>query len=345
MANIAVKVELTNEERKELESLRRSRKTALARRAALEAAEGLTNKEAKLKMTAAMAGKWRRRFAERRLDGLCDELRPGAPRRDGDIAGVIRRTEAPPGAAHWSLRSMSRAVGYGPSTIHRIWRAFHLKPHRSETLSKDSPFVEKARDGLYLDPPEQALVLSVVEKSQMQALDRAQPLPMRPGQAEGRTHDYKRDGTTSLFAALGVATGKVIGKCRRSEEFRKFLDYGNVPSDIHIVMDNYAARKTEANRFVKRPRWHVHYAPSSASWINQLERFFGLLTEKRLRRGVRRSTADRERGIHSYAVNDDPKPFRRVKSADEIPTRRFCRRTLETSQVQAKDARASESGR
>ena len=344
MANVAVKVELTNEERKELESLRRSRKTALARRAALEA-EGLTNKEAKLKMTAATAGKWHRRFAERRLDSLRDELRPGAPRRDGDIAGVIRRTRSAAGRRPMEPALHVQSGGLRPSTIHRIRRAFRLKPHRSETLSKDPPFVEKARDGLYLDPPERAPVLNVDEKSQMQALDRVQPLPMRPGQAEGRTHDYKRDGTTSLFAALGVATGKVIGKCRRSEEFRKFLDYRNVPSDIHIVMDNYAARKTEANWFVKRPRWHVHYAPSSASWINQLERFFGLLTEKRLRRGVRRSTADRERGIHSYAVNDDPKPFRRVKSADEIPTRRFCRRTLETSQVQAKDARASESGR
>ena len=340
MAYIAVKVELTNEERKELESLRRSRKTALARRAALEAAEGLTNKEAKPKMTAATAGKWRRRFAERRLDGLRDEPRPGAPRRDGDIAGVIRRTRNAAGRRPMEPALHVQSGGLRPSTIHRIRRAFRLKPNRSETLSKDPPFVEKARDGLYLDPPERALVLSVDEKSQMQALDRAL---MRPGQAERRTHDYKRDGTTSLFAALGVATGKVIGKCRRSEEFRKFLDYDNVPSDIH--MDNYAARKTEANRFVKRPRWHVHYAPSSASWINQVERFFGLLTERRLRRGVRRSTAGLERGIHSYAVNDDPKPFRRVKSADEIPTRRFCRRTLETSQVQAKNARTSESGR
>ena len=197
MAYIAVKVELTNEERKELESLRRSRKTALARRAALEAAEGLTNKEAKPKMTAATAGKWRRRFAERRLDGLRDEPRPGAPRRDGDIAGVIRRTRNAAGRRPMEPALHVQSGGLRPSTIHRIRRAFRLKPNRSETLSKDPPFVEKARDGLYLDPPERALVLSVDEKSQMQALDRAL---MRPGQAERRTHDYKRDGTTSLFA-------------------------------------------------------------------------------------------------------------------------------------------------
>ena len=363
MANRAVKVELTDEERKELESLGRSHRTAqaLARRAriVLASAEGLANKEiaAKLKMTQATVGKWRRRFAERRLDGLHDEPRPGAPRRigDDDIADVIRRTleETPPDATHWSLRSMSGAVGYAPSTIHRIWRAFC--PHRGETfkLSKDPLFVEKVRDivGLYLNPPERALVLSVDEKSQVQALDRTQPLlPMRPGQAERRTHDYKRNGTTSLFAALDVATGKVIGKCfrrHRSEEFRKFLNYieDNVPPDldIHIIMDNYATHKTDAirNWFAKRPRWHVHFTPTSASWINQVERFFGLLTEKQLRRGVHRSTADLEQAIHAYidTVNDDPKPFRWTKSADAIlaSIQRFCLRTLETAQTQAKN--------
>jgi transposase len=295
--------------------------------------------------------KWRRRFAERRLDGLLDEPRPGTPRKIGDdaIAETIRLTleATPSGATHWSLRSMAKAVGYAPSTIHRIWRAFGLQPHRSETfkLSNDPLFVEKVRDiaGLDMSPPERALVLCVDEKSQIQALDRSQPLlPMRPGQVERRTHDYTRHGTTSLFAALDIATGAVIGRCypkHRSSEFRKFLDQieASVPADldVHLVMDNYATHKTKPIRdwLAKRPRWHVHFTPTGASWINQVERFFALVTDKQIRRGVHRSTQHLENDIRAFidAHNADPKPFRWTRSADDIlaAIQRFCARTRE----------------
>lgn len=372
MAKVAVTIVLTVEERRELEGLSRRRKTAqgLARRAriVLAAAEGLENKAiaARLGADVNTVGKWRRRYAEHGLDGLYDEPRPGAPRTIGDdeIAETVRLTleATPPDATHWSLRSMARAVGHAPSTIHRIWRAFGLQPHRTKTfkLSTDPFFVEKVRDivGLYLAPPEHALVLCVDEKSQIQALDRSQPLlPMRPGQVERRSHDYKRHGTTSLFAALDVATGKIIGQCylrHRAREFRKFLDRieANAPNDldIHIVMDNYATHKTKAIRdwFAKRPRWHVHFTPTSASWINQVERFFALLSEKQLRRGVHRSTKELEQTILDYldTVNKDPKPFRWTKSADDIlaTIKRFCLRTLETAEIQSTLCKTSESG-
>ncbi len=300
-----------------------------------------------------------------RLDGLLDEPRPGTPRQIGDdeIADTIRRTleTTPPGATHWSLRSMARAVGYAPSTIHRIWRAFGLQPHRTETfkLSTDTLFVEKVRDivGLYLSPPERALVLCVDEKSQIQALDRSQPLlPMRPGQVERRTHDYTRHGTTSLFAALDIASGAVIGRCypkHRSSEFRRFLDQieVNVPGelDVHLVMDNYATHKTKLIRdwLAKRPRWHVHFTSTGSissgaqSWINQVERFFALITDKQIRRGVHRSTQQLEADIGAFVGvhNADPKPFRWTKSADDIlaAIQRFCIRTNKIS-------RTSESG-
>ena len=369
---VAVAIELSVLERAELESLARRHKTAqgLARRAriVLASAEGLENKTIaeRLGVTADTVGLWRRRYSERGLDGLYDEPRSGAPRTIGDdaIAETIRLTleTTPRDATQWSLRSMSRAVGYAPSTIHAIWKAFGLQPHRSETfkLSSDPLFVEKVRDivGLYLAPPERALVLCVDEKSQIQALDRSQPmLPMRPGQVERRSHDYKRHGTTSLFAALDIATGKVIGQCfprHRAGEFRKFLNRieANVPDDldIHIVMDNYATHKTPAIRkwFAKRPHWHVHFTPTSASWINQVERFFALLTEKQLRRGVHRSTAELEQVILDYLdiVNEDPKPFRWTKPANEIlaTIQRFCLRTLETAEIQSTLCRTSESG-
>jgi transposase len=294
---------------------------------------------------------WRNRFAQQRLDGLLDEPRPGAPRKIGDekIADVVTTTleTMPPAATHWSTRSMARASGLSVSTVHRIWRAFSLQPHRSETfkLSTDPLFVEKVRDivGLYLDPPDRALVLCVDEKSQIQALDRTQPLlPLRPGQAERRTHDYKRHGTTSLFAALDVKAGTIIGKCmprHRAEEFRRFLDMveQNVPDDldIHVVMDNASSHKTKLIRdwFAKRPNWHPHFTPTSASWINQVERFFGLLTEQQIRRGAHRSTRQLEAAITDYldARNADPKPFRWTKSANDIlaAVARFCQRTLD----------------
>jgi len=328
----------------------------LSRRASivLLAADGLQNKEiaARLGCTQMTVSVWRKRFATERLDGLYDEPRPGAPRKIGDeaIADTIRLTleTLPEGATHWSLRSMARRTNYAPSTIHRIWQAFSLKPHRTETfkLSTDPLFVDKVRDivGLYMAPPERAMVLCVDEKSQIQALDRTQPLlPMRPGQIERRSHDYTRHGTTSLFAALDIATGKIIGKCyprHRSTEFRKFLDRieDAVPSDldIHIVMDNYATHKTQVIRdwFAKRPRWHVHFTPTSASWINQVERFFAMLTEKQIQRGVHRSTTELETAIHTFidARNSDAKPFKWTKSADDIlaSIRRFC---LATNQI------------
>lgn len=369
---VAVAIELSVLERGELAGLSRRHKTAqsLARRARiiLAAAEGLENKviAERLGVNVNTVGTWRRRYWERGLDGLYDEPRPGAPRQIGDdaIAETVRLTleTTPRDATHWSLRSMARAVGYAPSTIHGIWRAFGLQPHRSKTfkLSSDPFFVEKVRDivGLYLAPPEHALVLCVDEKSQIQALDRSQPmLPMRPGQVERRSHDYKRHGTTSLFAALDVATGKIIGQCflrHRAREFRKFLDRieANVPNDldIHIVMDNDATHKTKAIRdwFAKRPRWHAHFTPTSASWINQVERFFALLTEKQLRRAVHRSTRELEQAVLDYLdiVSEYPKPFRWTKSADDIlaAIQRFCLRTLETAEIQSTLCRTSESG-
>ena len=229
---------------------------------------------------------------------------------------------------------MAEKVGVSQSTVSRIWRAFGLQPHRQDTfkLSTDPLFIEKLRDvvGLYLAPPERAVVLCVDEKSQIQALDRTQPLlPMRPGQAERRTHDYVRHGTTSLFAALDVATGEVIGRCyrrHRAEEFRRFLNEldKRVPEelDVHVVMDNASSHKTVAIRrwFARRPRFHAHFTPTSSSWVNLVERFFSLLTQKQLRRGVHRSTGELERAIREYLAiyNEDPKPFVWTKSADEI---------------------------
>jgi transposase len=254
----------------------------------------------------------------------------------------------PRDATHWSTRSLAKQCGLSRSTVSRIWRAFALQPHRTETfkLSKDPLFIEKVRDivGLYMNPPDRALVLCVDEKSQIQALDRTQPLlPMRPGQAERRSHDYKRHGTTSLFAALDVKTGTVIGACHRrhrSVEFRKFLDTIEqaVPSslDIHLILDNYGTHKTAAIRswLAKRPRFHVHFTPTSASWINLVERWFAALTEKQIRRGVHRSVHQLEAAIKNYLAltNASPKPFIWTKTADEILTSvaRFCQRTSET---------------
>lgn len=372
MGKSAVRIELTPAIRGELEGLTKRRRTAqgLARRAqiVLLAADGLENKEivARLKIAPDTVGTWRRRFAAQGIDGLYDEPRPGAPRQIGDdeVAETIRKTleETPNAATHWSLRSMAKAVGYAPSTIHRIWKAFGLQPHRSESfkLSTDPFFVEKVRDivGLYMAPPERALVLSVDEKSQIQALDRSQPLlPMRPGQIERHTHDYTRHGTLSLFAALDIATGKIIGRCyprHRSKEFLSFLRQidARVPGDldVHLVMDNYATHKTKPVRdfLAKRPRWHVHLTPTGASWINQVERFFAELTDKQIRRGVHRSTAELETAITAYieATNAEPKPFRWTKSADDIlaSVQRFCLRTLDAAATPVKIPRTSESG-
>jgi transposase len=352
----AATIVLDDAERSELVGLTRKHGApqALAERAriVLAAASGLNNKEIATKVGACSAtvGTWRNRFLERRMDGLYDEPRPGAPRQIGDdeIAMLIRKTleTRPDGSTHWSLRTMGREVGHAPSTVHRIWQAFGLQPHRSETfkLSSDPLFVEKVRDivGLYLSPPDRAVVLCVDEKSQIQALERTQPaLPMRPGQPERRTHDYKRHGTTSLFAALDVKVGTIIGKCmarHRTQEFRKFLDEveRNVPADldVHVIMDNYGTHKTKLirNWFAKRARWHVHFTPTSASWLNQVERFFALLTERAIRRGVFSSVRELETAINTYirVTNANPKPFCWTKAADDIlaSIRRFCLRTL-----------------
>lgn len=344
---------LSDEERSELKALAARRKTAQAlafrARIVLACAEGGENKDvaAQLDVDRATVGKWRRRFVERRLDGLHDEPRSGTPRTIGDarIEAVIVKTleSLPADATHWSSRSMAEESGVSVSSVQRIWRAFGLQPHRMETfkLSTDPEFVAKVRDvvGLYVSPPEHAVVLCVDEKSQIQALDRSQPmLPMRPGQAARRSHDYKRHGTTSLFAALDVATGRVIGKCygrHRAAEFRKFLDEieAAVPDslDVHLIMDNYATHKTPLirNWLAKRPRWQVHLTPTSASWLNQVERFFALLTDRKIRRGIYRSVTALKADIGAFIAhhNADPKPFRWTKSADDIlaSIERFCR--------------------
>jgi len=324
---------------------------ALAQRAriVLACAGGRTNTRVarELRLTKQTVGKWRSRFVAARLDGLLDEPRPGTPRRisDAQVEQMVTLTlEAKPrDATHWSTRAMAARCGLSQSTVSRIWRAFGLQPHRAESfkLSRDPLFVEKVRDivGLYLDPPDRALVLCTDEKSQIQALDRTQPLlPMRSGQIERRPHDYVRHGTTSLFAALDVKTGTVIGRCHRRHravEFRKFLDTidATVPPDldIHLILDNYATHKTPLiRRLSKRPRFHLHFTPTGASWINLVERWFATLTDKQIRRGVHRSTRALETAILEYIAitNEQPRPFRWTKTADEIlaSVERFCRR-------------------
>jgi len=350
---------VTEEERERLQQWARRPKSsqALAQRSriVLECAAGKNNQEVarELGVKPQTVGKWRGRFVAKRLDGLLDEPRPGTGQRlsDREVERVLTMTleKTPRDATHWSTRSMAKASGLSHSSVSRIWRAFALAPHRSETfkLSKDPLFIEKVRDivGLYMNPPERALVLCVDEKSQIQALDRSQPvLPMRPGQAERRSHDYTRHGTTSLFAALDVKTGRIVGQIHRRHrtlEFRQFLDAidAAVPAnlDVHLILDNYGTHKTPIIHrwLVKRPRFHLHFTPTGASWINMVERWFGLLTEKQIRRGVFRSTQQLEKAIRNYidTYNEHPKPFIWSKSADQIleSVARFCKRTSETA--------------
>ena len=271
---------------------------------------------------------------------------------DDAVERVVTRTleTKPANATHWSTRGMAKAVGMSQSAVSRIWRAFGLKPHRAETfkLSTDPNFVEKVRDvvGLYLAPPENAIVLSVDEKSQVQALDRTQPMmPMTPTQAERGTHDYVRHGVTSLFAAVNVATGAVIGKCHRrhrSREFVKFLDHIDATLvreegvSVHVILDNYATHKTPAVKrwFLRHPEYHLHFIPTSSSWLNQVERFFAEITEKRIRRGSFRSVPALEKAIAEYVAghNADPKPFQWVADADSILDRikKVCERTFDS---------------
>ena len=349
---------LTDDERAKLEAWVRRPKTAqrlaLRSRIVLAAADGRSNTAiaADLRITLPTVGKWRQRFLDKRLDGLTDDPRPGPPRTitDAHVEDVVTRTleSKPANATHWSTRGMATATGLSQTAVSRIGRAFGLQPHRHETfkLSTDPYFVEKVRDvvGLYLDPPDRAVVLSVDEKSQVQALDRTQPvLPMTPGQAERGTHDYVRHGTTSLFAALDVATGKVIGRCHRRHRHQEFVKFladidAAVPAEdgvtIHLVLDNYATHKTPAVKrwLTRHPRFVVHFTPTSGSWLNQVERFFAEITEKRIRRGVFRSVKALEQAIEAYLAehNANPKPFKWTATADLILRRveDVCKRTL-----------------
>ena len=345
---------VTQQEHKRLIEWTRRHKTsqalALRARIILACAQGTPNKDIaeRLRVSKQMVGKWRQRFVDKRLDGLSDEPRSGAPRQIGDevVEAVIAKTlqEKPSDATHWSTRTLGAHMKLSQSTVARIWRAFGLQPHRQETfkLSTDPLFIEKVRDviGLYLDPPLKAMVLCVDEKSQIQALDRTQPvLPMMPGMPEKRTHDYMRHGTTTLFAALDVATGEVVGQMHRrhrSQEFLKFLQHVNAETpedlDVHLVMDNYGTHKTPAVKrwFARHPRFHVHFTPTSASWLNQVERWFAEITRKQIRRGTHRSTRELEQAIRDYLAtyNQNPRPFIWTKSADQIldSIKRFCLR-------------------
>jgi transposase len=335
---------ITNDERAELEARLARRKwpsdekTRMRIVLALADGESSTSIAARLSVTAQTVSKWRHRFEQYRVLGLSDAPRSGRGRSVSDeqvqaIVDRVRQTR-PENATHWSVRSMSAETGVSSTTVHRIWRAFGLKPHLQDTfkLSTDPHFVDKVRDvvGLYLNPPDRALVLCVDEKSQIQALNRTQPgLPLTFGKPATRTHDYKRHGTTSLFAALDVATGKVIGKLKRrhrSAEFLQFLkaiDAEVAPDlDVHLIMDNYGTHKTDKVRawFAAHPRYHVHFTPTSASWLNLVERFFSELSEKWIKRGAHTSVTDLESSIRAYIErhNVDPKPFVWRKGADEI---------------------------
>ena len=313
---------------------------ALRARIVLTAADGLSSSEVarRLGVQVGTVRKWRNRFADQRLDGLVDEPRPGQPRKitDAQVEEVIVKTleTTPPGATHWSTRSMAREIGLTQSAVHRIWKAFGLQPHRQQTwkLSKDPQFIDKVRDvvGLYLDPPERAVVLCVDEKSQIQALDRTAPIfPMLPGVPERATHDYKRSGTSSLYAALDIASGKVIGSLHsrhRAIEFKKFLQTldREVPSglEVHLVLDNASTHKTPAIQrwLAGHPRFVVHFTPTSSSWLNLVERWFAELTTKKLRRGAHRTVRDLNTDIRAWIQtwNDNPRPYVWTKTADEI---------------------------
>jgi transposase len=347
-------LELTAEEREKLLLLARRPKSsqALAMRAriVLQCAEGVTNDEVaqKLWVTRPTVGKWRERFCVRRLEGLLDEPRPGAPRSitDEQVEQVVTRTleSMPANATHWSTRLMAQKAGLSQTAIVRIWRAFGLQPHRVENfkLSKDPQFVDKVRDivGLYMNPPERAMVLCVDEKSQVQALNRTQPiLPLAPGVPARQTHDYERHGVTSLFAALDVATGLALGSCYRRHRHQEFLRFLReieeiVPADldIHLVMDNYGTHKVERVRrwLTRHPRYHVHYTPTSASWLNLVERLFAEVTERCVRRGSHTSVQSLEKAMLDYLDrrNRKPTPFIWKADADLIlgKIQRFCTR-------------------
>ena len=354
----AVEIELSEAERWQLESWarRRSSAQALAQRCriVLLAADGAKNTEIaeRLGTHRSVVTRWRNRLAEDRLDGLLDEPRPGQPRKitDAQVEEVIVKTleSAPKDATHWSTRSMAKEVGLNQSAVHRIWKAFGLQPHRQDSwkLSKDPQFVQKVRDvvGLYLNPPERAVVLCVDEKSQIQALDRTAPiLPMLPGTPARATHDYVRAGTSSLYAALDLATGQVIGSLHarhRAIEFKKFLQTleREVPGDltVHLVLDNSSTHKTPAikNWLAAHPRFVLHFTPTSSSWLNLVERWFGELTNKKLRRGAHRSVRQLNADIRAWidTWNENPRPYVWTKTADQIldSIATYCRRINES---------------
>jgi len=330
--------------REELESLARSRSLShsLVRRAqiVLMAADGMNNGaiSEKVGLTRAMVGLWRQRFLGQGLMGLYDERRPGGPRsiEDERVSALIKKTiqTKPRGGTHWSCRSIAVETGLSKSTVQRVWHAFGVQPHRQKhfKLSTDPFFVEKVRDivGLYLNPPENAMVLCVDEKSQIQALDRTQPrLPMGLGYLEGFSHDYVRHGTTTLFAALDIASGRVLTRCtarHRHQEFLRFLNEieANVPAhlDVHLVVDNYSTHKHHKVRrwLAVRPRFHVHYTPTYASWLNQVEIWFNLITQRAIRRGTFHSVKHLISNIETFVANYNPqsKPFIWTATADSI---------------------------
>ena len=353
---------LAGDEEAELERLTKraavNRQLAFRARLVLACASGMTGTAVarRYRTTNQTVGKWRQRFVERRLEGLYDEPRPGAPRSvtDADVEAVIVKTleEKPKGRTHWSTRSMAANVGLSHTTIGRMWRTFGLKPHvtRSFKISDDPQFIDKVRDvvGLYMDPPDHAVVFSFDEKSQIQALERAQPiLPMDLGQPERRTHNYLRHGTLDLFAALNVATGEVIASCKkqhRAKDFVAFLakldDCVDAGLEVHVVLDNLSAHKAPAVQrwLLRHPRFVMHFTPTYSSWLNLVERFFGLLTQHALQRGSHTSVLALRRAIAEYidAHNERGRPFTWTKSADEIlaKVQRFGLRTQQAHRPQ-----------
>jgi putative transposase len=351
-------VVLDGQTREQLETMSNSRSLphGLVRRAeiVLLAADGWGNQDIAeaTGIGRETVGKWRRRFLERGLSGLYDEARPGAPRsvQDEDVADVVYKTlnTKPPEQTHWSVRTMAEETGVSKDAVHRIWRAFGLQPHRQEyfKISTDPFFIEKVRDivGLYLNPPEHAMVLCVDEKSQIQALERSQPmLPLGLGYVEGVTHDYKRHGTTTLFAALDIETGEVLTQCKarhRHQEFLQFLRHidRSVPEDLdlHIVVDNYATHKHQKiNAWLARhPRFHIHFTPTSASWLNQVEIWFNIITQRAIRRDSFRNVKELIRRIQRYTDhwNANAVPFMWTATADSIlaKVKRLCERISAT---------------
>jgi transposase len=335
---------LSDDERQTLARWARRRTSsqalALRCRIVLACAEGLSNVEAgrQLEVHDKTVGKWRARFLKRRLEGLTDEPRPGVPRTitDEQVEQVITKTleETPPDATHWSTRSMARATGMSQTAIVRIWRAFGLKPHLDQAwkLSTDPQFIDKVRDivGLYLNPPEAAVVRCVDEKSSIQALDRTAPiLPLLPTTPQRQSHDYTRHGTTNLDAALNVASGKVISQLtarHRAIEFKRFLARidAAVPAelDVHVIVDNSSTHSTAEIRrwLVRHPRFRLPFTPTYSSWLNLVERWFAELTSKSLQRGTHRSVAELTTSIQSWidTWNQNPRPFVWTKTADQI---------------------------